>query len=130
MSLCATQTARWSESPGDLKRFNVNEERALAALVFDQDMLNDLLLSTSVGLSVAPLAMRGSNLSSTAMVSAGRSAAPCRAIGAYACFSCVAYLRNEQACMQTTVSAFAAVQAQRPSQNSETANGLGVEAAP
>ncbi len=57
------QTARWSESPGDMQRFGFDEGRVLSALVFDQDTLNDLLISTSVGSSVAPFAMRGSNMS-------------------------------------------------------------------
>jgi len=65
------QTARWSESPGDLERYGIDQAHVLAELVFDQDMLNDLLISTSLGVSVAPLAMRGSNMSSTPGVSAG-----------------------------------------------------------
>ena len=73
--ICVTQTARWSESPDDMKRFGLSEGRVLGALVFDQDALNDLLISTSIGVSVAPLAMRGSNMSSIAGVSGGRGAA-------------------------------------------------------
>ncbi len=65
------QTARWSESPGDLERYGIDQAHVLAELVFDQNMLNDLLISTSLGVSAAPLAMRGSNMSSTPGVRAG-----------------------------------------------------------
>ena len=63
------QTARWSESPGDLQRYGLDQAHILAELGNDQDMLNDLLISTSLGTSVAPYAMRGSNISSAPRVS-------------------------------------------------------------
>ena len=54
-----------------MQRFGFDEGRVLSALVFDQDTLNDLLISTSIGSSSAPLAMRGSNMSSIRGVSEG-----------------------------------------------------------
>ena len=72
--LFGMQTARWSESPGDMQRFGFGADRVLAALVNDQDMLNDLLLSTATGSSVAPYAMRGSNMSTISAVVSGRDA--------------------------------------------------------
>ena len=58
-----------------MQRFGVDEGRVLSALVFDQDTLNDLLMSTSIGSSIAPLAMRGSNMSRIPEVS-GRAGSP------------------------------------------------------
>ena len=49
------QTARWSESPGDLQRYGLDQAHILAELGNDQDMLNDLLISTSLGTSVCTI---------------------------------------------------------------------------